>query len=520
MSSTPEKVDHRAGWVLFAVCILGVMIQVDYTAVNIALVEIAHSVKSDLAMVQWVLSAYVLAWGALVLAAGRCADLYGKRRTFLLGTLLFMLGSGMTGAATADWFLIMGRVVQGIGGALFLPGLYTLVFTSFPEHKRGMAMGILTAAIAIGMAIGPTFGGLVIKLLNWRWIFFLNIPLGIPVIGITLWAVPSEPWRLNRESMDYIGALLIVILLFIFMFSLDRVSHWGFTSLKFLLSILITIMLLMVFVLYEKKQKHPLVQMAMFYNHTFLGCILINIFIGMNFASILIMGGLYLQNALDYTSFKTGFIFLVMTASFALLSVFSGKLTDRVGPRTPLLLGQGFIIAGLITFLTASQTSSIAVPILALIFAGAGFGLVFPALNNTMLKSVSPNLLSTASSAFAMFGCIGNTIGLIVSSVFIVTIGQIHLIRLISKHLVLESEQASHLQEIISSTHYQSSQLKGFPKDQLPYLMDSLRQAFVYSMHFSVWALLFLTLISMVIAIIFIRIKSKKPFSTSQIHIL
>lgn len=520
MSVASEKIDPKAGWILFAVSILGIMIQVDYTAVNIALVDIAHSVHSNLDTVQWVLSAYVLAWGALVLAAGRCADLYGKRRTFLIGTVLFMLGSAMTGAAIASWFLILGRVIQGIGGALFLPGLYTLVFTNFPEHKRGFAMGVLSAAIAIGMAIGPTFGGLIIKILSWRWIFFLNIPLGIPVIGIILWAVEKEPWRLSHESMDYIGAFLIALLLFILMFALDGVSQWGIFSFTFLSCCAVTLILLIMFVLYEKQQRHPLVQLAMFANRSYLGCILIYIFVGMNFASILIIGGLYLQNALDYSSFKTGFIFLVMTASFALLSVLSGKLTDKIGPKTPILLGQFFIIACFVTLIYANEHSKIWIPIIALVLAGTGFGLVFPALNNTMLKSVPQNLLSTASSAFAMFGCIGNTIGLIVSSVFIVTLGQRHLLHHIEQQLPLTTNQTSLLRTVISSTHYQASQLTSFPTDQAPYLMGQLRQAFVFAMHFSVWTLSILTLISMIFVFIFIRIKPKKNFETSQIHIV
>ncbi len=520
MSVVSEKIAPKAGWILFAVSILGIMIQVDYTAVNVALVDIAHSVHSNLDTIQWVLSAYVLAWGALVLAAGRCADLYGKRRTFLIGTVLFMLGSGMTGAATSSWFLILGRVVQGIGGALFLPGLYTLVFTNFPEHKRGFAMGVLSAAIALGMAIGPTFGGLIVKVLSWRWIFFLNIPLGIPVIAIILWAVEKEPWRLSQESMDFIGAFLIALLLFIFMFALDRVSQWSILSFPFISCLAVTLILLIMFVLYERKQKHPLVQLAMFANRTYLGCILIYIFVGMNFASILIMGGLYLQNALAYSSFKTGFVFLVMTASFALLSVFSGKLTDKIGPKTPVLLGQIFIIASFITFIYANEHSSIWVPIIALILAGNGFGLVFPALNNTMLKSVPQNLLSTASSAFAMFGCIGNTIGLIVSSVFIVTIGQRHLFHHLAQKLVLTTNQASLLRSVISSTHYQASQLNGFSADQTDFLMQQLRQAFVHAMHFSVWMLSILTLISIIFVFAFIHIKPKKNFETSQIHII
>src|SRR5271155_340867 len=125
---TENTVPVKPNWILFAVCILGIMIQIDFTAVNVALVAIGQTLQADLSLVQWSLSAYVLAWGAFLLTAGRCADLFGKRRTFLLGTLLFMIGSALTGIAMHPWFLILGRVVQGIGGALFMPGIYALVF--------------------------------------------------------------------------------------------------------------------------------------------------------------------------------------------------------------------------------------------------------------------------------------------------------------------------------------------------------------------------------------------------------
>lgn len=499
-------------WILFAVCILGVMIQIDFTAVNVALIAIGHSINADLRTVQWALSAYVLAWGACVLTAGRCADLFGKRRVFLLGTTLFMVGSALTGAASQAWFLIFGRVVQGIGGALFLPGLYTLVFTAFPEYKRGFALGVLTSAIAVGMAVGPTFGGVVIKLLSWRWIFFLNIPLGFPVITIILWAVKREPWRLSEESMDYVGAFLVALAVVTLMIALNQVSAWGINSILFWGAIAASLLLFAMFILYERRQVHPLVQLEMFYNPVFLGCVLGYVIMGFTFATTMIVGALYLQNALDHSAFNTGFIFLPCTVMFALLSVYSGKLIDRMDARVPIIAGGVATAAALSLFALCTQHSPLWLPVLALALFGVGGGLGFPSLNATMMKSIPQNLLSTASSAFAMFGLIGNTLGLILSSVIIVTFGQRQLdVLLVQSAEQINPSQVSILHEIIGSTHYSAAQLADFPADNIPHLLNMLRTAFIHGMSITMWVGMILTIAGIVISALMIRGVSPRP---------
>ncbi len=513
--STPKP-----GWILFAVCILAVMIQIDYTAVNVALIAIGHSLHADLSTVQWALSAYVLAWGAFVITAGRCSDLFGRRRTFLIGTFLFMLGSALTGAASEAWFMILGRVVQGMGGALFLPGLYTLVFTNFPENKRGFALGILTSSFAVGLAIGPTFGGVILHLLNWRWIFFLNLPLGIPVMGIILWAVEREPWRSSAESMDYIGAFIVALALIILMYALNQVNVWGPGSLKFLISIAVSIVLVILFVIYEKKQIHPLLQLDMFRNRPFLGCSLVYIIMGFTFSTVLIVGGLYLENALQYSPLQTGFIFLIMTAMFAALSIYSGKLVDRMDARVPIILGGVAVTASLLVFALSGQHSPLWMPMLALALFGIGGGLGFPALNATMMKSVPQEILSTASSAFAMFGCVGNTTGLILSSVLIVTFGEKHLVKLLVDHGGnLSSKQWLLLHNVIGSTHYSAAQLVSFPAENIPHLLDTLRNAFVYGMSIDMLTTMILSIIGIIISAVMIKGLHKKSHAENGLLI-
>ncbi len=505
-SPLSQTLNHKAGWVLFAACILGIMIQIDYSAVNVALVDIANTVKINLSTAQWILSAYVLAWGSFVLAAGRLADLFGKRRIFLIGTLLFMLGSGLTGAASHALWLVLGRVIQGIGGALFLPGLYTLVFTAYPEHKRGMAFGVLTAAIAIGLAIGPTFGGVVVHVLNWRWIFFLNIPLGIPVVAIVLWAIKREPWRTSQESMDYIGAALLAFILLTFMFALNHISNWGIISTPFFATMLILSALIFIFIIFERRQAYPLIGIELFSNRAFLGCSFTFIFLGYNFATTLIIANLYLQNALGYSALTAGLIFLIMTVMFGILSIHGGKMVDRMDPRIPIAGGATATLISMLIFATCTTHSPLWQPILALVTVGIGIGLGFPALNTTMMKTVDSSLLNTASGAFSMFGLIGNTIGLIFSSLLIVLLGQQKLTELLANQN-FTTQQLNTLRTIINSTHYDPAQLVNFPTSSIPLLMDSLRKAFIHAMSISMLLAAALSLLSIILTLVFIKLK-------------
>lgn len=497
-----EESAPRAAWILFAVCILGVMIQIDYTAVNVALVEIGRSLNINLTMVQWALSAYVLAWGSFVITAGRCADLFGKRRTFILGTLLFMLGSALTGAALQAWFLIFGRVVQGIGGALFLPSLYTLVFTAFPENKRGFALGVLTSAISIGMAMGPTFGGVIIHWLSWRWIFFLNIPLGIPVIGIILWSVQREPLKVVDEPLDWLGALLVALGLVMLMYSFNKVSGWG---------VGLSLIILTIFIFYERRKKYPLLQLEMFSNRIFLGCNLAYIIMGYTFSTVLIVGGLYLQNALDYSALNTGFIFLVMTTMFASVSIYGGKLVDLCDPRIPILTGLFASAAAVSVLAFCTPQSPLWKPMLALGLYGIGGGLGFPSLNATLLKSMPQNRINTGSSAFTMFGLLGNTLGLILNSILIVAAGKSYFRHWFSAHSWhLNTAQMQQLYTIIGGVHYNSSQFSLFSKGKIPTVLNIMRDAFVHGMFYSMIITLILTLISIAICAVFIKNVPKK----------
>lgn len=505
--ATQTKIKHRA-WILFAVSIVGFMIQVDYTAVNVGLEAIAATVHSDLTTIQWVLSAYVLAWGAMVIPAGRLADLYGNRRMFLLGNVLFLLGSIASGLATSAWFLIASRVLQGIGGAIFLPSIYTLIFTAYPNEERGKAMGVLTSAFAVGMAIGPTLGGVILHVLDWRYIFFVNIPFGIVVISIILMSIPKEPKKLLDESLDYLGAVFLALSFVTFMYGITQIRNLGLFDPKTIFILLSSMVLLAITLVLQRRAEHPILKLSLFQNKSFLGCILSYILLGYNFAAVLIIGSLYLQNTMNYSAFDTGLIFLAMTIAFGVLSTYAGRLCDVLDKRIIIVMGGLCCVLGTFIFANLTQTSPLWLICLMFALVGTGMGFAFPALNMAMMNSVGQNELNVASGTFTMFGCLGNTIGLIMSAVSIVYFGQTKLFALFSAmNITLNANQTTALNELIASAHYSSLTLSIFNATEIPTVMNNLHQAFVHAMSRSLWIALFFSFLSIVFGVLFIKEK-------------
>ncbi len=519
MPTLKFKENSRPMWILFAVCILAVMVQVDYTAVNVAIVDISKSLHASLTIIQWVLSAYVLTWASFVLAAGRIADIFGRRRMFIIGTVFFLLGSMFSGMATSDWMLIISRMLQGLGGALFIPSLYSLVFTAFPEHKQGMALGVLSGAFALGMAIGPTLGGVILHLLDWRWIFYVNVPLGLLVLFIITKVTPKEPKRVLDEPMDYMGMMLLAVASMSLIYALSLLSSVSIISINFLSLVAVAAVFLIAFIFIQLRRKYPLIRLSLFKNKPFLGCVLVYVTMGYNFAAVLIIIDLYIQNTLNYSAFDTGFVFLVMTIAFGILSYFGGKFADSMDARIPITVGAAGTAVAVLIFAFTTLHTPVWMTMIGLAFAGLGLGLAFPALNTAMMRTVDQNELSTASGAFTMFGCYGNTIGLIFSSIILVAIGKLKLFSLFAtKHLHLTTVQNHEVSKLMASTHYSATQLTSFPKAMIPNIMHDTHTAFVHAMSQCMKISFVLAVIGVVLTIILIKVP-KPDFSMPQENI-
>lgn len=483
-----ESLNAKVWLILSAVSALIFLLNIDYTAVNLALVSISEEIPADLNTFQWLLSGYVLTWAAFVVPAGRFADRAGKGKMLIIGVSLFIAGSLLTGLGHRIDILIAGRILQGIGAAIFTPPCYGLIFDTMPPQKRSFGMGILAGVAGLGLAAGPTCAGYLIYYLSWRWIFYINIPLGLLVILAVVLFVPKDSANPKAPKVDPLGSFLLAAGLGLFMFGLNQIEIWGIQDLKLLSMIAAGVTALILFWLFDRKQKNQTMPRHFFKNKPFMSALLavtLNVY---NFSLILVMMGLYLQNTLHYSGYEAGIIFLAMTLAIGLLSPIGGKIGDKVDIRYPIIAG--FLCLALSTFLMSllDGSSSVFTVLIALLFAGIGLGLSWPTLNAAMMRAVEPHEINTASALFTMATMVANTLGVIVSTSLVVMFGQSKLTALLSaKNITLLDDQNTILFSAINQVEHTAKQLADLPEHLIPELLTFLDASFVYGLTRDMW---------------------------------
>lgn len=444
------------------ISILVFIMNIDYTAVNLALVPIAKEMDENLNTLQWLLSGYVLVWAALVVPGGRLADLYGKQKIIITGLIIFILGSAITGWGNTIELLIIGRLFQGIGAALFSAPAYGLIFTSVPSAQQGMVMGIIGGATGLGLATGPSLAGLIISEVSWRWLFYINIPLCLLIIGGLIFfnekTQESQTGRLDYFSVGLLGTGLGLIV-----FALNQIEEWGIKDVSLLGLLFIGLCCLGGFWWQDQRQQIRLLPSSLLKNKGFVATLTVGFLYTYCFALILIMLSLYMQNILQLSSEHTGRLFLAMTISLGVLSPIGGKIADRLGIHIPVLTGAVLILMSLIAFYNLPADSSSWLLILGLLLAGLGLGIGFPSLNTAMFRSLNPQEINTGSGVFTMIMMLGNCISVIISSSLLVGVGTKTLVNLETAHnLNVTAAQQETLLQILKKVGHTVSNLTGF----------------------------------------------------------
>ncbi len=442
-SSKPAFIPLPAWLLLFTICLLVFLMNIDYTAVNQALLPIADEIKVNLNDLQWLLSGYVLVWGALVVPAGRMADIFGKKISLIIGMLLFMAGSLLTGMGQSIEVLVVGRVFQGIGAAIFSAPAYGLVFTSMPSERQGTALGIIGGIAGLGLAAGPTLAGFIIETVGWRWIFYVNIPLGLIVIGSIYKLAQAENMKLvEAKKLDPISIPLLAMGLVGIMFALNQIEIWGFSDPKLLGVGALSIVVLGLFILRDRKSAVQVIPNSLLKNKPFraiLGAIWATSY---NFSMTLIMVGLYLQNSLQLSNFEASLVFLAFTLALGALAPFGGKLVDHFDARVPILTGLGILVSAGILMSFFSLSTGLIFVVSVLILAGIGQGLSFPSINTLMFKTIKPEEMNTGSAIFTMAMMMGNTISVIASTSLVVIFGRTRFDQILQEKSISLTDQA------------------------------------------------------------------------------
>jgi EmrB/QacA subfamily drug resistance transporter len=406
----------RSRWIaLVVLCVGMLMIVLDATIVNVALPSIQDDLGFSQSNLAWVVNAYLIAFGGLLLLAGRLGDLLGRRGIFLAGLVLFTAASLACGLAQSQEVLVGARFVQGIGGALTSAVILGMIVTMFPEpREQAKAIGVYSFVASAGGSIGLLAGGAITEAISWHWIFFVNLPIAV-VTGLLAMRLLQRDRGLGLDQgTDFPGALLIVSSLMLGVYTIVEASNYGWGSLHTLGFGAGAVALLAAFVFREATAANPLVPLQIFRSRNLTGANVIQALMVAGMFGMFFLGALYLQRVLGFSSLEVGLAFLPVTAIIGTLSLgFSAKLNLRYGPRATLLPGLAFIAAGLLIFSRISVDGSYLSDVLpAMVLLGTGAGLSFPSLMSLAMSGVRPEEAGLASGLVNTTLQVGGALGL------------------------------------------------------------------------------------------------------------
>ncbi len=468
----------KAWLILGAVFVLVLLLNIDYSAVNLILVDISKEFDEDLNILQWLLSAYTLAWGSTSIIGGRLSDIYGKRCLFFIGVSAFAASSLMCGIGWSTWVLIVGRILQGVAGGLFVAPLYAMIFTVFPESKRGFAIGMLGLAAGMGLAFGPSLGGFLLEVINWRWVFFVNVPLCILSLFVVWCFGEKETIEKTGQKIDIQGAALLSSSLILLMFTLNQTEVWGVSSLPYLVSLGTSVFLFATFYLTQRSKKERLIPKGFFANMPYLGCLVGFSLFEYVFATIFLIINLYLQNVLQYSAYESGLIFFSMTLLLGGFAPFGGKLCDKMDGRIPICLGLFIVGICCVWLSTFNSSTDLMQLIVVLALTGTGLGLAFPAFNTIMMETVDGSLLNTASGVFALGCTLSLSLGVVISSSLLTGLGQYFLEGVLPIGTTVE--QKASVMTYLSSAYHDVKELNLFAEPQM--INNLVNQAYTQAM--------------------------------------
>lgn len=484
---------------------------IDGTVVNVALPFLQTDLNATAIGIQWVVEAYSLFLAALLLVGGSLGDLYGRRRIFNIGVVIFVVASALCGFAANIEQLIVARALQGIGGALLVPGSLALISSSFDEDKRGKAIGTWSGFSAMTTAIGPVLGGWLVENISWRAAFFLNLPLALAVLLISMWKVPESRDQNHRGHLDWLGAALATIGLGGVVYGLIESPRVGFSNWMVLLSLIGGFISLALFVINEARTKNPMVPLDLFRSRDFSGTNLLTLFLYAALSGMMFFFTLNLIQIQGYSATAAGASLLPFVVIMFTLSRWAGGLIERFGARVPLTIGPIVAGVGLALFTLPSVSPNYWTSFFpAVVVLGLGMAITVAPLTTTVMSSVGEEQAGVASG---INNAVSRTAGLLAIAVF-----GVMMLHGFSETLARRMNEIQLDERVKHAVYEQRVKLAGveLPPDVDPVTREQLKGAvadsFVFGFRIVMWTSAALALASAASAWLFIgKSRPAKP---------
>ncbi|MGH7882303.1 MAG: MFS transporter [Candidatus Dormibacteraceae bacterium] len=402
---------------LIVLCTGMLMIVLDATVVNVALPSIQRDLGFSQSSLAWVVNVYLIPFGGLLLLAGRLGDLIGRKRIFLIGLTVFTLASLLCGVASSQAMLIIARLIQGVGGAMTSTVILGVIVTMFPElREQAKAIGIFSFVAAAGGSIGLLAGGILTQAVNWHWIFFINLPIGIIAAVLALRLVEPDRGIGLGEGADVVGGFLVTTALMLGVYTIVGTTDYGWGSVRTLSLGSLAIMLLVGFFVRQATAANPLLPLRIFRSRNVVGANLIQILMVAGMFGLFFLGALYLQRVLGYDPMQIGLAFLPAAIAIGFFSVdISARLNGRFGARTVLLTGLTLMALGLALFARVPLNAGYLIDILpSTLLIGVGVGVSFPALMMLGMSGATSHDSGLVSGLVNTTQQIGGALGLAV----------------------------------------------------------------------------------------------------------
>jgi EmrB/QacA subfamily drug resistance transporter len=416
--------ENSRWWTLGAMCFALFMIMLDNTVVNVALPSIQRDLHASLSALEWTVNAYTMTFAVLLVTGGRLGDIFGRRRMFLFGVVVFGLSSAAIGFAPTDTTLVAFRAVQGIGAAFMMPATLSIITQAFPPHQRGTAIGTWAGVSALALAIGPVLGGFLTQQVSWRAIFFINPPIALIAVAVTLFAARESRDETVARKVDFPGIAAITVGLTALVLALVEGNAWGWASVRVISLLAVAVVALVSFVFAELRGSAPMVDFNFFRSRTFLGSNLVAFIVSFAMLAQFFFLALYMQNILHYSPLQTGVRFLPSTVVIIIMGPLAGRLTDRIGPRIPMALG--LLTVALALFIQSHVTihSGYGLLLPGFILMGLGMGLTMSPMSTAAMNAVDRTKAGVASGVLSMNRMVGGTFGVAVTGAMLTAIGK------------------------------------------------------------------------------------------------